>query len=519
MFKHWAIHPIFFAVFPILALLAHNITEVTPSIALRSITISLAATLILLILLFLVTRNWEKSSLIITLFLILFYTYGHVYEFLQKISIVGFSLGRHRYLMTIYVGIFAIGLWVILKYLKSPTNSTGYLNVVGLLLIIYPIFQIIIYSTQTTSREQRLAEVSPFTSSSSVHPNNDLPDVYFIVLDAYARGDALKQYFNFDNTSFVQELRQLGFFVADCSRSNDGGTHGSLAITLNMDYLPALRKEMSEQGFTNQNDVWLLIKQSKVRKLLSSLGYKTVAFESGFEWTRIKDADIYLEYTGAPYQMQVLQPFEAILIRNTALLIWSDTAYKSLPAYTNTIFRSTNFSIEDHINRQLFILDQLPRLASYTGPKFVFAHILIPHLPFVFSPTGDIQTDPGFYSKDNFFPIDGEYINKGYTDQIQFINYRLIPIMQTLITKSEVPPIIVLMGDHGLNFDNRLLNLSAYYLPGSTYNDLYPAITPVNSFRVIFDTYFGTHYGLLPDVSYDGSGQPVAETYPGCIQK
>ncbi|MCJ7608209.1 hypothetical protein MUP00_00870, partial [Candidatus Bathyarchaeota archaeon] len=41
--------------------------------------------------------------------------------------------------------------------------------------------------------------------------------------------------------------------------------------------------------------------------------------------------------------------------------------------------------------------------------------------------------------------------------------------------------------------------LNAYYLPADSRSKLYPSITPVNTFRLIFDSCFGTHYGLLPD--------------------
>jgi hypothetical protein len=43
--------------------------------------------------------------------------------------------------------------------------------------------------------------------------------------------------------------------------------------------------------------------------------------------------------------------------------------------------------------------------------------------------------------------------------------------------------------------------LNAYYFPEAKPN-LYPSITPVNSFRLLFDTYFGADYKLLDDVSY-----------------
>jgi hypothetical protein len=41
--------------------------------------------------------------------------------------------------------------------------------------------------------------------------------------------------------------------------------------------------------------------------------------------------------------------------------------------------------------------------------------------------------------------------------------------------------------------------LNAYRLPGDGVEKIYPSITPVNSFRVVFDTYFGTSLGLLED--------------------
>ena len=44
--------------------------------------------------------------------------------------------------------------------------------------------------------------------------------------------------------------------------------------------------------------------------------------------------------------------------------------------------------------------------------------------------------------------------------------------------------------------------LNAYFLPNGGEKYLYPDITPVNSFRLILDLYFGTDLGLLEDRSY-----------------
>jgi hypothetical protein len=74
--------------------------------------------------------------------------------------------------------------------------------------------------------------------------------------------------------------------------------------------------------------------------------------------------------------------------------------------------------------------------------------------------------------------------------------------------------IILLQGDHGpgsewyvnsyekTNLRERFPILNAYYLPGDGEKLLYPEITPVNSFRLIFKHYFNMDIELLPDESF-----------------
>jgi hypothetical protein len=44
--------------------------------------------------------------------------------------------------------------------------------------------------------------------------------------------------------------------------------------------------------------------------------------------------------------------------------------------------------------------------------------------------------------------------------------------------------------------------LNAYYFPDKKYDDLYPGITPVNTFRVVLNLYFARDYELLDDRSF-----------------
>jgi hypothetical protein len=114
---------------------------------------------------------------------------------------------------------------------------------------------------------------------------------------------------------------------------------------------------------------------------------------------------------------------------------------------------------------------------------------------------------------DAFLGTNDEYL-RGYRDQLTYLNGVLPGILRSLIEDSAEPPIILLQADHGpgsrLNWSSaeetdlteRTSILSAYFLPGDAGGRLYPTITPVNSFRVVFDAYFGADYALLSDRTY-----------------
>jgi hypothetical protein len=89
-------------------------------------------------------------------------------------------------------------------------------------------------------------------------------------------------------------------------------------------------------------------------------------------------------------------------------------------------------------------------------------------------------------------------------------------VVDQLLATSKTPPIIVIQGDHGGTYwkrpDQRMKILNAYYLPGAG-NVLYPSISPVNTFRIIFNTYFGQEFPLLPDVSRYSPPSPPSQQY------
>jgi len=96
----------------------------------------------------------------------------------------------------------------------------------------------------------------------------------------------------------------------------------------------------------------------------------------------------------------------------------------------------------------------------------------------------------------------------------------MLEILEILIEESDVPPIIVLQADTGTGSGSEFKILNAYYLPDDGYESLFSTISPVNTFRLIFDTYFGSSLGLLPDYSIGGVSKDdlVLENSEACLQ-
>ena len=140
-------------------------------------------------------------------------------------------------------------------------------------------------------------------------------------------------------------------------------------------------------------------------------------------------------------------------------------------------------------------LETIPAMDEAT---FTFAHFLKPHEPIRFDRDGNVIDYNAALSDEEYY----------FFEQLHFINTRILEMVDRILEESSVPPIIILQADHGSTLgygkdkDDQGINLeilNAFYLPGYDSDQLYPAITPVNSFRVVFNLVFGTEYPLLEE--------------------
>jgi hypothetical protein len=155
----------------------------------------------------------------------------------------------------------------------------------------------------------------------------------------------------------------------------------------------------------------------------------------------------------------------------------------------------------------------MPEIAGMEGAYFVFAHIICPHTPYVFGPNGEEIRNIDPYTLLDAHPGNEENLRL-YRDQVNYLNQLVLKAIDGIISRSRIPPIIILQGDHGSkvfrelhppeNIRMQLLFpiLNAYRLPEEDRGEIYGWITPVNTFRYLLSSHFGIPVAPEQDTSY-----------------
>jgi hypothetical protein len=479
------IYPVFAAIYPVLALLSFNLGQVKFKDGIRAMFFSALIAFALLLLMKLVYRNWHRAAFISAGLIFLFFTYGQVYDLIfarwKMPNFTALMLALWFFLMA------AVLLVGALRKVRFETAALT-LNIIMLGLLIYPIIQIV----QGPIKKSVDVAKEPLFKSQETHVTKGqvLPDIYYIMPEDYGRVDLLQSGFHIDISLFMQHLKDMGFYVAECSQSNYSTSELSLGSSLNMEYLQNLDASFDPKIIT-QGPIWDSIRYSTVISNLKKTGYKTVAFATGFAWSELDNSDIYIS---PPPLTSGITNFESLLLRTTPIRHLEDVG----------IFNLDEIDGQQYRDRTMLEFNSMAGLARLPGPKFVFVHIINPHEPFVFGPDGSPIDPSPYIGEDRLYTLSAYTL--GYQKQIPFVNKMLLESIQTLIAKSSVPPVILLQTDTAPLFttgSDKFKILNAYYMPGGHTDQLYPTISPVNTFRLIFNTYLGTSYPLLDDVSYD----------------
>ncbi|MFA6252282.1 MAG: sulfatase-like hydrolase/transferase [Candidatus Paceibacterota bacterium] len=417
-------------------------------------------------------KEKEKRLIFICSTVLAFFTFSEIFKNKLYCGII-FSA------MTILV------FFVILKADKNLKEVSKYFVLFSLFMFFSSLFFIIGYKIQEGLIYPQVN--SPLILNAENKKEN-LPDIYYIVPDSYTSSKALKQYFNYDNSEFIDFLSKKGFYVTTDSRSNYPKTYLSIASTLNMEYLDYLSVFKNSD---NQNITSPLINDNNVKKFLKKQGYKYYQMGSWWETTSNNP------YADKNYNQSV-NFFQYLLLQSTAI---------------NAFMENVNEGIfKEKQNSPLYQFEKMPEIIKKESPKFVFVHIIAPHTPYMFGKNCELLGYKDYLTHSE---------EENYTNQINCINSKLETAIDQIITNSKKPPIILIQSDEGVPFlreelpqqdswkdasDDILKEkfpiFSAYYMPDASTSNLYPSISNVNAFRVILNSYFSTNLPLLEDKNY-----------------
>lgn len=489
--------PFLFGSYIILNLIISNLDQLDPSQSLRPLVVLILGTGIAILLLWAVFRDWHYSAYLSLLFLVFLFVPAHFYRLILPRFPIPAETVRLGLMMLFGAGLVLLGLHKVWLGMGGAQKVTPFLNATFAIALLS---QTIVAGPQLIdyleSLRNRQAEVKLPRAGSPIQLDcTRRPDIYYIVLDGYGRNDVLDQIYGVDNTGFLEALESKGFFVARQTHANYIQTIFSLSSSLNFSYIgPEPRGLSGREYFTRK------ISDNRIMQLLETCGYQTITFDTGFFFTNHVEADMHLS------DSPPLKEFESLLLADTPL----DAVAERLNQ------KPAALSYEAHRSRVLYQLEELKRIPRQPGPKFVFVHILSPHPPFVFGADGSFVEPGRSYSTadgDDYSGSREEY-RKGYAAQVQFINRQMVEVVDAILDRSATPPIVIIQGDHGpgseLDWDSpdqtclweRTSILNAYYLPDQGVDELDASISPVNTFRVILNNYFGTNLELLPDRTF-----------------
>jgi hypothetical protein len=433
-----------------------------------------------------VYRDARKAALVVSAFLLLFQTYDSVAATVES---HGLPSVAGRFLLLLAYALLAAFAVTIYRTRRRLDIVSGLATAVTAGMLLIPVATV-----APTYLITRVAANGPTTEAPRGEaPATPPPDIYYLIFDRYGDERTIRESYGFDNEEFYRYLTDKGFYIARHSHGNYIKTALSVASSLNLTMLDGVASQTPDS--TDWGAVYELLANHQLGRFLTAHGYSYVHAGSWWWPTHTnrgatRNINSY-PFTPRPLMVMLDSRFVSPFTRRTGSP-WLDD-------------RRQQWS---RVNRDIAELAQVP---PQTGPKFVFAHVLVPHPPYTFNRDGSFLTASDANRYDD---------RESYVNQLIATNQKIALLVDRILADSPRPPIIVLQGDEGpypvgtrkdaFNWHHatppQLLDksgiLNAYYFPDRDVHDLYASITPVNSFRIILNRYFGTALPLLPDRTY-----------------
>ena len=511
--KSKKIHPFLVGIFPILIIYSQNIGRVEITELFLPVIIIVGLTIGLYYFLKSILKNENKSAIIVTLILIMLFSYGHIYYLLSDVMIDEFDIGQNRYLIPAFGLVLGISIFFIIRARRVFDNATSILNVISIVFIIVAISNVALVGAEITScdkcsNQEFFYEARDFSDyfeshEFSISKNQELPDVYYLILDEYARNDALIEYHNFSNHELTEFLEKKGFHIAKNSFANYPMSVQSIPAIMNMDYINFLADEIGTEvrnykPLNGKN--YGLYPNNMVIKNFKEMDYKIITFNT-----------FALHLHENPLADKTFCHRDKFLLDNRLADVLARTSIFGyyIERWAEGELRQATLCAFENFGNAGNVFDE---------PVFVWAHVMLPHPPWIFGPNGEEITPgkPLLITDNPEFRDSGWEPKRQYIQQVQFANKKTIEVVENILENNR-NAIIIIQGDHGTAWETnwmepskedawqRLRNFDAIYFPDKDKRDLLlDDRTLVNTFRTVFNAYYESNYELLEDKMYWG---------------
>ncbi len=408
--------------------------------------------------------------------------------------------------------------WLLRQSRGRLLGVSAFMGRFGLLLVALVSVRVVVSHAREPQMAKRSALVRelarPLRTLGAPPPGRNTPsrDIYLIVLDGHANARVLRQVFKFDNSPFEDSLRALGFLVPRDMRSNYVQTYLSVASLLNASQLTQLSQDAGLTSMDHSLPTYL-VKNNRAARFLKAHGYKYVLFPSAW-WAATANSPLADEEFDPHPDLGLVQEvrrteFRLAVLRSTLLRYALRTDRAPVP-------------LVQHFLRSF---EGLGEVSDDPAPTFAFAHILLPHIPYVVD--GDCQLLKPAIPDDQ--EADTPEQRADYVDQVRCVDHLVLDLVTRLLRRSSTPPIILVVGDHGSRFADigfyghpdsvptafireRFGAFGAFYLPAGGDSVFREPVTLVNVLGNVLRYYFNADLPPSPDEMYV-SGQHLYHFY------
>ncbi len=494
------VHPLVLAAYPIVFLYGENLGEASPGDLILPLALVLGGTIVLYGLLRLLMGTAGRAALAASLIVIGALEYGRIVTALARTPLGG---GR----LLIAVALVAIVLLVVIVRTRrdlAPINRI--LDVLSIVLLVVASSGVLAWEVPRALGSGTSAGIGVPTPSAGTGSNGapkTTRDVVYIVVEDIGSPRTLARDYGLTDPSAFDWLDDLGFQVPSRSATNYGKTIHMLASTFNMTYLDDVATRVGT-GSSDYHPLFDLVDDNAVARFLKAQGYRYIHIGSWWDPTEASSlADVN-------YGVEATSDFLNAFVATTVV----PEIVERLPRFGIRLPGTDGRDIQ--YDGAIEGFRRLLEVRDVAGPKFIFAHVLIPHDPFVFNADGSRATVAQTRSRT---PA------QQFLEQALYANRRLEEVARAYLERPPAEqPILIIQTDEGPNpprfvadedrFDWRGATdeelqikfgvLNAFFLPDLAEAEaaIEPTMTTVNTFRFVFDRYFGADLPLLPDRLY-----------------